>query len=252
MIASSTTAPKGDHQPGERHRVDGGAAPVEDEHRRHQRERDRQQADRRDPPLVEERRAGSRRTSRNPSSSAMLRLWIEVLMKFDWRKIVVSNVIPGRPGLQRVDHLVHVAGDIERVAPRQLLDDEQQAGTVVDDRVADQRLVVDLDVGHLRRCGTRAPVLLSTVTRARSAGVTIGRTCRIPIRWSGSLDGAAGADDRAVGEAQQPGVHRVAGGFHDAVEGDLVLPASASGRPAPSSSAGARPTWRRWRRLRCA
>ena len=45
---------EGDHEPRQDHGVDRGLAQVEHEHRRHQRERDREQADQRHPPLVEE------------------------------------------------------------------------------------------------------------------------------------------------------------------------------------------------------
>ena len=102
-------------------------------------------------------------------------------MKFDWRKMVVSNVIPGRPGLQRIDHLVDVPRDIERVAPRELLHDQQQARAVLDDGVADERLVIDLDVGDLTEAHPSA-VLVVDGDPGEVAGVTIGNTCRIPIR----------------------------------------------------------------------
>ena len=46
--------PDGDHQAGQDHRVDRLAAQVEHEHRRHQRQRDGQQADQRGAPLEEE------------------------------------------------------------------------------------------------------------------------------------------------------------------------------------------------------
>ena len=56
---------------------------------------------------------------------------------------------PGQAGLQRIDHLVHVPRDVERVAPRELLHDQQQARAVLDDGVTDKRLVIDLDVRDL-------------------------------------------------------------------------------------------------------
>ena len=40
---------------------------------------------------------------------------------------------------------------VERVAPRVLLDDEQEARAVVDYRVAGQRLSAHHDVGHIAR-----------------------------------------------------------------------------------------------------
>ena len=65
------------------------------------------------------------------------------------RKIVVSISMPGRPGRISSMRVLDPSRDIEGVRPRELLDDEHQAGTVVDDGVAHERLVVDHDVGHV-------------------------------------------------------------------------------------------------------
>ena len=56
--------------------------------------------------------------------------------------------------LQRPDRFLDALGHLNRVRPGQLLDDEQQTGTVIDHRIADQRLMIfddtrdiaDLDV----------------------------------------------------------------------------------------------------------
>ena len=88
-----------------------------------------------------------------------MRLSIETLMKFSARKMWVSIVTPGRPGWSSLTRLVDVARHLERVAPRVFLDDHQQPGAAVDDRVAGQRLRADREVGHVaeahgiaRRC----------------------------------------------------------------------------------------------------
>ena len=62
-------------------------------------------------------------------------------MKVAGRKIVGSTSIPVRPGRQIVERRLDALRDVQRVRPRELLDDEQQARPVVDDRVADERLV---------------------------------------------------------------------------------------------------------------
>ena len=55
MIASSTTSPIGDHQPGQDHRVDRRPHAGDHQGRRDQRQRDRRQADQRRPPVEQER-----------------------------------------------------------------------------------------------------------------------------------------------------------------------------------------------------
>ena len=174
MMASSTTTPTAITRPA-RIIVLIVAPEVEHQQRRHQRHRDGDHAD--------QRRCATRRGTaaridhdqHKPSSSASVRLWIAVSMKSAGRKIVVSMSMPGRPGLHLVDRVLDALRDVERVAPRQLLDDQHEARTVVDDRVADERLVV-----LLRRSATsprrrrRAVASLPTATWARSAGVTIG------------------------------------------------------------------------------
>ena len=142
---------QGDHQAGERHRVDVASTPVQHQQRRHQRQRDGHQADHRDPPLVEEGNQDHERPAGSRAAAPRLRLWIDVLMKLACRKILVSKTTSGRPGCSDLITSSTSLGDVESVAPRQLLDDQQQTRAVVDDRVADERLVVILDVGHLTR-----------------------------------------------------------------------------------------------------
>ena len=72
-----------------------------------------------------------------------------ISMNVAGRKIVVSISMPGQAGRELVERLLDAVGDVERVGPRELLDDEHQARAVVDDGVADQRLVVVDDVGDV-------------------------------------------------------------------------------------------------------
>ena len=177
--------PEGDDEPGQDHRVDGGAPPVEHQPGGHQRQRDGDEADQRRSASRRGRATRIRTTSRQPRSSARLRLSSAISMKVAGRKMVVSISMPGRPGrissMRRLDALGH----LERVAPGELLDDQHQARAVVDDGVADQRLVVLDHVGHVAEAQRLAVRARSTTTSARSSGVTIGRTCRTPSRWLG-------------------------------------------------------------------
>ncbi len=65
------------------------------------------------------------------------------------RKIVVSKSMPGQARLHLLDRLFDPARDVERVRPRELLHDEQQAGPVVDDGITEKRLVVLDDLGDV-------------------------------------------------------------------------------------------------------
>src|SRR6476646_2708056 len=66
--------------------------------------------------------------------------------------------------------------------------------------------------------GTWTPSALSTVTCARSAGVTIGNTCRIPSRWlAESIEPPV-----SMIEPQQAAIHRVCGRLHHTVQADLL------------------------------
>ena len=56
---------------------------------------------------------------------------------------------PGEAWTQLLERVLDPLGHLEGVRTRKLLDDEQKAIAIVDDRVTDQRLVVDLDVGDI-------------------------------------------------------------------------------------------------------
>ena len=87
----------------------------------------------------------------------------------------------GKAGLQVVERIVDLLGDLQSVRVRRLLQDEQEAGTAAHDRVADQRLGA---VHHVRDVAqaTALPLMLSTGSSARSCGCTNGSTGRIPSR----------------------------------------------------------------------
>ena len=66
-------------------------------------------------------------------SSAGVRLSIDCSMNVAGRKIVVSISMPGQAGAQLVDRVLDARGDLHRVGAAELLDDQHQAGAVVDD-----------------------------------------------------------------------------------------------------------------------
>ena len=73
---------------------------------------------------------------------ALERLLIDSSMNVAGRKIVGVDRDPGEAGLQLVERRLDSSRHVQGVRPRQLLDDEHQPVAVVDDGIADQRLVV--------------------------------------------------------------------------------------------------------------
>ena len=138
--------PDGDHQPCQDHRVDRVSAQVEHHQRRHQRKRDRDQADQRGTPLEQE---GDQDQDHEQDAQEQREREVvdgdldEVRLPED----VGIELNAGKAGLQIADRAVDAVGHLQRVRPRRPLHDEQEARAAVDDRVADERLVTLL---HLR------------------------------------------------------------------------------------------------------
>ncbi len=78
-------------------------------------------------------------------------------MKVAGRKIVGSTCTPASAGAERDEGGLHLAGDLQGVARGLLLDDQQQARPVVDDRVADGGAVVLDDGGDVAEAGRVGP-----------------------------------------------------------------------------------------------
>ena len=144
----------------------------------------------------------TRMTRRAPIRSALVRLSIDVSMNVAGRKIVGVDLdaLQARPHL--LDGVFDAPGDVERVRPRQLLDDEHQPGTVVDDGVAQERLVVDHDVGHVAQEEGLAEAVLD-----RHLGEVLRRDDREDVPdvepLVRSVDESAGADLAGVRPADE-------------------------------------------------
>ena len=113
--------------------------------------------------------------------SAIVRLSIDSSMNVAGLKIVESISMPGRPGLQRRQRLLDAARDVERVGPRQLLDDHHQADFVVDDGIADHGPGIPLHVGDIAQPRHLGPALVLEGERHLRPGV--------PARTPASRDG---------------------------------------------------------------
>ena len=154
------------------------------------------------------------------------------------RKIVGSTSTPASAGFSRVERLLDVARDLQRVARRLLLDDQQQARAVVDDGVADRRREALDDRRRrrrgaaARRCATRTDDRLRDPSPSCTAAA-----CVTASRWFGVSTKPPACSDT-------PSPRR----RHDLVERHAVAPAAGRDRPAPATAGRAGPRWRRWRR----
>ena len=113
-------------EPRQGHRVHGLAAPVEDQHRRQQRQRDREQTDHGDAPLEEE----TQNDHHDKQEAQQHGLRQVVDGQFDEVRLpedVGVECDAGEAWLERLDRLLHAFGDLQRVAPGQLLEHQQQA-----------------------------------------------------------------------------------------------------------------------------
>ena len=135
-----------DDQAGQDHRVDGRPAQLEHESGGHQRQRDRNEADERRPPVEQEDDQDDEDQDRTEEEGLrqVVEGDVDERRRTEDRRVDLDP-LEARPEL--VDRRFHTARDVERVRPRELLDDEHDARTVVDDRIAEERLMIEHDVG---------------------------------------------------------------------------------------------------------
>ena len=140
MIASSTTTPTEITNPASTIVLIVAPVAVEDERGCHQREGDRGEADDGRPPLEEEGDEDEHHEQR-PEQQGVGQVRDRDLDELGGPEDVVVDVDPRQARPHLVERLVDPARDVERVRPRELLDHHQEALVVVDDRVAEERLV---------------------------------------------------------------------------------------------------------------
>ena len=99
--------------------------------------------------------ASTMTTKRQPTSSARLRLASDISMNVAGRKIVESTLTPGSAGCKCGERGLDLSCQLQRVAFGLLLDDEEQAGTAVDDAIADRRRIAFDDVGDIHETADR-------------------------------------------------------------------------------------------------
>ena len=212
---------EGDDQAGQDHGVDGGPCGVQDQQCRGQRQRHRHEADQGDAPLVQEQdddHDHQQKADQHRHPQIVDRIVDEGRRAEDRRVEVDAR----QTRFERLDGGVDALSHLERVAPRQLLDDQQQSGAAVDHGVADDRLVVG---DH--------PAYVAQPHRARRRGLLFERHLgELPgcadrhhvddlQTLVGGLQKAAGADHGAGGELQRARVESIGGRALDVVERDV-------------------------------
>jgi hypothetical protein len=213
--------PDRDHEPGQDHRVDGGAGEEQDEPGGREREWDGHQTDQRRPPLEQEgqqdeedEQGADQQGAREVAQSEL-----DEIGRPEDRRV---DLDPLQARSQLVERILDATRDIEGVRPRELLDDEHQARTVVDDGVPDERLMVLDQIGDIGQADLAAvapdQVHMGEVTRRQDRRhVADGQSL------VGGVDEAALGDDGSARELQDPDVECLGDSLHDLLEGDLVL-----------------------------
>jgi hypothetical protein len=114
----------------------------------------------------------------------------------------------GQTGLQLFEHLLDSGGDIEGVSPGLLFDDEEDAVAVIDDRVADQGGMADLDLRDIAEADGGTVAELDD-----GAGEVLRRGDEGEL-----VDGEPQV--RRVDESARADHCGIAGRFRDGIEGD--------------------------------
>ena len=185
-MASSTMAPRAITKPASTIVLMVVPRAVEHQPGRDQRHRDGDDADQRAAPVEQEQRQDDHDQQRAEHQRLAEVVRAPPRTKVAGRKMVVSMSKPGEPGPHLVDGGLDALRDVERVAPRELLDDHHETRAAVDDRVADERLVV------LRRRVATSPMRMDSPPRL--ADDDLGQL--------GGLERSAGRGGRrAVGSA---------------------------------------------------
>ena len=160
-------------------------------------------------------------------------------MKVAGRKMRRIDLDVRQAGPQRLQRRLHVAGHLQRVAVGLLLDDQQQARAVIDDRIADRRRV------SRRRPRATSPRRSGAPPRNCDHGARqVLRRPHVARRWRTGkplvrrVHEAAGRRQRAASPAARD----------HAVQRDAVGARADPDRRAPGTAGRAGPRWPRWPR----
>ena len=206
-------------QAGEDHHVDRFATEIEDQSCGQQRQRNGDDADQRGAPFEEEeeQQHDDENAAEHQRIGQIADRNLDEGRRAENLGVDLDVLEPRRDLLER---FVGAARHVERVGPGELLDDQQDAGTIIDDRIANQRRVVldhPCDIGELEL----GPVLerdLAQIVR-RDDRQDIANLQPLVRR----IDEAARSDKVTVRELDEARIERVADRLVDHRQGHLVL-----------------------------
>ena len=200
-----------DDQSGEHHRVDGATPVVQHQHRRHERQGDCQRADHGSSPV--EQKQSQHHDHQHAADDQRVRQVLEC--SFDKRRRsedLCIDINVRQTGCQLLHRFLNTVRDVERVGPWLLLDDQQNAGHVVDDRVTNRRRRSDLHLSHVAQ-QQRCSVAVRDDRVHQVFGILHRR--RVPNRQSLI---------RSVDEADGNRLDRIPDSQHHRVQRDAVRP----------------------------
>ncbi len=206
----------GRSQPREGDRVERLAEQVQDERGGHERKRNGEEPDQDRPPFEEERRGDEDRehAGDDEREHEVVHRMLDERRRPEERGV---RLHPGQTGPKVLERRLHALGHGERIRAGELLDHEQETVGIVDDRVADQRLVVLDDVRHVSQAQSAAGGLDGHVAELLRIDELVEDVADAEaLLWG--LDEAAGTGCRALEEAERRRDLRVAGGLHDLLQ----------------------------------
>jgi hypothetical protein len=208
-------------QPREGDRVHRRAEQLQHERARDERQRPGEQA-RQDGPPAHEQGGQGEREQRGPDDDREREVADRVLDEARGPEDVRVGPHAGQTGPQVVERRLDAARDGERVGARQLLDDEHEAAAAVDDRVADQRLMVLDDLRDVAQAQVGAGVLDRDVRQGGRRRQPVEHVADLQALGR-RLDEAAGSRGRRLQERERRDELGVARRRDDLVERDVLL-----------------------------
>ena len=220
MMASSTTTPTAMTKPARTMVLSVAPRADSTTRGRHERERDRDHADEGGPPVEEEQEQDGD-DQQDAEQQGIAQVADRILDERGRTEDRGVDLDPRERRLEDRERLLDATRHVEGVRPGELLDDQQQALAVIDDRIADERLMPDDDVRDVADRGHPRAVGLDD-DFARSWSSATGWTWRHGQSLVRRLDEPARPHRCAVRELEQAGIERIGRRRHHLVEGQPV------------------------------
>ena len=233
-----------DHQAAEHHQVHGSAEQIHDEHGQPERKRNGDGAEQGGAPVEEKRHENQddQNGRDHHDQGEVVDRFLDVSGRTVERRI---DLDAAKSGSHRRQRFLHAARNFERAAVGPLFDHQQESGTVLEYRIADQRLMVFDHRSDVTEAQLRA-LLERDLGQVGGAGDRRNVLDADPLVRR--VDEAAGAGHRGFDEAQRRSPKRVGSRFDDLQQRDAMGLQSLQDRRGPEAAARADPRSRRWRR----